>query len=640
MNREQLIQKALWYKNRLLAMSPQEIVHRLQERARREIDKHHRFTPNDMHDPGSLPSIPGLREGLAALPSSLAQEWSVSAEKIRSGQFHFLGLGWPASSGTLIWHLDPVTNTAWPNDCYCFSVDFRHNAGRGDVKYVWELNRLQFLQPLAALAAIRQDEDLARFCLNTLESWMEANPPYQGVNWVSGIELALRAISMLVITSCAGEYATPAQRIRILQSLQAHGYWIARYPSAYSSANNHRTAEGLGLFAIGTLCPAFAESAGWRKTGWDILCETARLLILEDGIGAEQSITYTAAVLEELLFGLRLAQNTNLSIPAYYPEKVQRAAEALRWFVDSSGHHPRIGDDDDAVLIGVWQPHEHYVASIINCAASMLPRPELAISPAEPHLRHALFGNPLPAADTPKGLRTFNQGGYTVARQHNAGRDVLLAFDHGYLGYLSIAAHGHADALSVWLHVGGQPLFVDAGTYLYHGAGEWRTHFRGTAAHNTLMLEQTDSSTMAGAFNWSHKANAQMTASGEVTGGWWVEASHDGYETSFGVTHHRKINYYKESFQIEDRLSGKQSQDVQISFLLHPDITVEQQNKSLILSKGGTPLLRIDAKTPLSFGLEEAWYSPSFGIKNSASKMVWSGTLGPLETSTLQMTIL
>lgn len=640
MNRKQLLEKALWYKNRLLAMSPQEILHRVQERARREIDKNHRFIPSEITDPGKLPVIPGLREGLAALPESLLAEWSAYAEKIRSGQFHFLGMDWPSNSGTAIWHLDPATNTAWPQDTYCFSVDFRHSAGRGDVKYVWELNRLQFLQPLAALAAARRDEDLARFCLHTLESWMEANPPYKGVNWVSGIELALRTISILVITSCVGEYASPAQRIRILQSLQAHGYWIARYPSAYSSANNHRTAEGLGLFAIGALCPAFAESAGWRKTGWDILCETARLLILDDGIGAEQSITYTAAVLEELLFGLALAQKSDLSIPAYYPEKLERAAEALRWFVDSQGNHPRIGDDDDAVLLGIWQPHEHYVASMINSVAGLLQKPELATAPAEPHLRQALFGAPLPPAAAPKGLRTFNQSGYTLSRQHLEKRDILLAFDHGYLGYLSIAAHGHADALSVWLHIDGHPVFVDAGTYLYHGAGEWRAHFRGTGAHNTLMLENADSSTMAGAFNWSHKAKAQMTASGEIKGGWWVEASHDGYEKSFGATHHRKISHHENRFRIEDRLSGTQPADVRISFLLHPDIMVEQQGTSLILSREGKPLLQIESKTPLAFGLEEAWYSPSFGIKLSTSKMVWSGTLSPQETSTLQLTIL
>ena len=30
----------------------------------------------------------------------------------------------------------------------------------------------------------------------------------------------------------------------------------------------------------------------------------------------------------------------------------------------------------------------------------------------------------------------------------------VLTFDHGPVGYLSIAAHGHADTLAVWLSIG------------------------------------------------------------------------------------------------------------------------------------------------------------------------------------------
>lgn len=634
MNKDALVQKALWYKNRLLAMSPQEILHRVEERAKREIDKHHRFTPVEISDPGTLPSIPGLKDGLQNLPASLLDEWQAYAEHSIAGHYHFLGLDWPSVTG-FPWHLDPVTHTEWPHDAYCFSIDFRHSAGRGDVKYVWELNRLQFLQPLAALAARTQDERLARFCLKAVCDWITSNPPYQGINWVSGIELALRVVSILVVSSCVGEYAKPTERVLILQSLQAHGYWIARYPSAFSSANNHRTAEGLGLFAIGTLCPQLEGAASWQKTGWDILCESAQKLILEDGIGAEQSITYTAAVLEELLFGLSLSQSHVLAVPPYYPEKIARAAEALRWFVDQNGNHPRIGDDDDAVLLGIWQQQEHYVTSIVNSIASCLQKPELAILPTEPHLRQALFGLPLSATPSPNGLRTFHQGGYTVARNEES----MLVFDHGYLGYLSIAAHGHADALAVWLHVKGEPVFVDAGTYLYHGAAEWRAYFRSTVSHNTLLLEHTDSSTMAGPFNWSHKANAQMNASGESADGWWVEASHNGYEKNFGTIHYRKISQYKQGYLIQDRLTGSEPKNVRIGFLLHPEITTDTDAESVILSRNGKSLLRIGATTPLSLEIEEAWYSPSFGIKVSTHRIVWSGILSPSETSTLELKI-
>src|SRR5207249_554757 len=72
----------------------------------------------------------------------------------------------------------------------------------------------------------------------------------------------------------------------------------------------------------------------------------------------------------------------------------------------------------------------------------------------------------------------FPAGGYTVMRSGEGAAEQLLLLDHGPLGYLSIAAHGHADCLSLALHFGGQPVLVDPGTYVYHEQPEWRNYFR------------------------------------------------------------------------------------------------------------------------------------------------------------------
>ena len=62
----------------------------------------------------------------------------------------------------------------------------------------------------------------------------------------------------------------------------------------------------------------------------------------------------------------------------------------------------------------------------------------------------------------------FPDGGYTVLRSGEGAEEQLLLLDHGPLGYLSIAAHGHADALSLVMHLGGRPVLVDPGTFTYH----------------------------------------------------------------------------------------------------------------------------------------------------------------------------
>jgi uncharacterized heparinase superfamily protein len=92
---------------------------------------------------------------------------------------------------------------------------------------------------------------------------------------------------------------------------------------------------------------------------------------------------------------------------------------------------------------------------------------------------------------------------------HSARWQVLL--DAGPLGLGSLAAHGHADALSLWASLDGKPLLIDAGTYAYHEDPAWRDHFRSTPAHNTLTLDGKNQSEIHGPFLWGRKAQLALS---------------------------------------------------------------------------------------------------------------------------------
>src|SRR5262249_7717623 len=147
-----------------------------------------------------LPLLPDLSHGLHAmvLTAVLRDKWRDVARRAQAGRFLLLGQEWPGLRGLQQWHLDPVNGRLWPPQRYCFAIGHRHAKGYGDVKFVWELNRLQYLQPIAALSSLDSDAGLARFCADEVESWIDANPPFRGVSWKSGIELALRVVSLLI----------------------------------------------------------------------------------------------------------------------------------------------------------------------------------------------------------------------------------------------------------------------------------------------------------------------------------------------------------------------------------------------------------------------------------------------------------
>ncbi len=247
-------------------------------------------------------------------------------------------------------------------------------------------------------------------------------------------------------------------------------------------------------------------------------------------------------------------------------------------------------------------------------------------------------------------MKHFAEGGYTVDRQPARGAvpDHLLVFDHGRLGYLSIAAHGHADTLAIWLHVGGRPVLIDAGTYLYHAGHEWRDHFRGTVAHNTLTLSGENSSEISGPFNWARKAEARVVAQEGNADTWSVTAEHDGYQETQRVRHLRKVARVSPTeFTLVDMLTGSRGDHrVEIGFLVSPDFEVEAMGTGFAVRSGKQTVLSILNESSLSGWVEtgrtrpeRGWHSPSFGVRQRAPRIVFAGQLATDEPAAFRLVV-
>ena len=115
--------KAFWYWNRLRTMTPGEVAHRVDEKfkkaAGRFIQNHARFELGD----GGLPEIPGIRAELEEIDKELLEKWAELSKAAKANSFTYLGLNWPSGIEGQKWHLDPVTQNAWPKDRYCFDID-------------------------------------------------------------------------------------------------------------------------------------------------------------------------------------------------------------------------------------------------------------------------------------------------------------------------------------------------------------------------------------------------------------------------------------------------------------------------------------------------------------------------------------
>lgn len=577
-------------------MSAGEIAHRFAEKAKKIAAKNRLEGWARYQNDGPTPVLPAIKPLVAAFDPAMRGKVAAVAAEALAGHFHALGRSWPERSSSdlfppELWRLDPATGLLWPGaEEYCFDIAYRHDRQHGDVKYVWEINRLQFLQALAAEAFLTGNVTAVEATEAAITSWFAANPPFRGLAWCSGIEIALRSISLLTVTTLIGERLTPETTAKIRSILAASFRWLERYPSRYSSANNHLIAELSGLHLIALSMPHLPRAARIRAMAERELAHEAGKQFFADGVGAEQSPTYGAFSAEFLLLC-----NACAPLAPAVKARLDRFADHIFWLVDSRGRVPSIGDNDEGRVL-CFDPFGETYAFDVACR----------IKPAE----------------VPTGIRIFRSGGYTVVRNPVW----QIVFDHGPLGYLSIAAHGHADALSFSANIHGTPLLVDPGTYLYHAGHEDRDWYRGTPAHNTLNVQGEDQSCISGPFNWSHRAQCSLDDVAE-TAPWHVTASHDGYQKRFGVRHRRTLKADGDVLVVEDCLLGS-PHVVEIVFQFAPNLELRLEKNVCQVFQADIELATVEFDAAGQITCVEGRVSPAFGLQLAAPRLVWRGKAG------------
>lgn len=108
--------------------------------------------------------------------------------------------------------------------------------------------------------------------------------------------------------------------------------------------------------------------------------------------------------------------------------------------------------------------------------------------------------------------------------------------------------HSHADTFNYELRIEGKPFIVDTGISMYDKTAR-RQYERSTAAHNTVMIGDENSSDVWGGFRIGKRAKVTLLKDFQNE----VEAWHDGFG-SLGK-HYRRFVIDKDHFRIEDSVS-------------------------------------------------------------------------------------
>lgn len=523
------------------------------------------------------------------------------------------------------WQMDPLTGRHAPLD-YAFDIDHRDASVLGDVKYTWEKNRHHHFTVLAAAFCLTEDERYAEETVDQLLSWIEENPFLKGVNWTHALELGIRLIAWtwcwrLLAGSTHYERAF-GKESPFWTSVYQHQWVIENSYSHDSSANNHVIGEMAGQFLASLAWPVFRESSQWQRSAQDRLEEEARAQTWSSGVNREQAFDYHIFVVEFLLLAHLAAREKGMPFSDDFASVLRGMIEVVPQLADVHGNLPRYGDSDDGMALQLAPRNGSRTAWLLECGRCALN----ANVPCEPGpgLASSFLGYPKSNPWSPPviaGPSAFEDAGlYLLASSRRTPDEILVLSDAGPWGYLSIAAHAHADALSFTLHVAGLPILVDPGTYTYYNDERWRLYFRSTAGHNTVGVDGQDQGLSGGLFLWRRHADTKVLEWAPEEDGAVLVAEHDGYTRLAGrPVHRRSLRLAGSHLDVEDELSGKGRHLLEWRFHFAPECNVDLDKARCTVQREHVRIdMALDAAIAwdLVRGAEDGgWYSPKFGVK-------------------------
>lgn len=631
-----------WLVNRLRCMSVPELAYRLRQAAtirlaRRSVG---RAAPPPLPRTLSL----GVR-GAPALARAEVEALLLDAERIEAGHVVLFAerrfdVGVPTA-----WNRDPETGVVAPS-LYRGDIAIGDRELVGDIKHVWELNRHLHLVTLAQAWALTGEARWLDALAHNLRSWFEACPPLTGPNWTSSMELGIRLVNWSLIWQLVGgEHSAlfegdGGQRLRAdwLDSIHAHCRTIARHPSRHSSANNHLIAEMAGLYAGAVTWPCWKESKDWEAQAHRELEHEAQAQFSRDGVNREQAFAYHMFSCECLFVagllgqahGQARGQARSRPFSRAYWTVLQRALRFLRSVRDVDGGLPMVGDADDGCVFrlhaGTGRPGPDRAAQLLALGDTVFGgQPDH--HPGVRWLLHALPGG-RPDCD-PHEVESgwsFPDGGYLLFGNHfGEANEIKGVLDCGPLGYLGIAAHGHADALALSLSVAGEACLVDSGTYSYWQDQKWRDYFRGTSSHNTVRVDGLDQSASGGRFMWLRKARASIERMPASPQEFDFRGSHDGYaRLPDPVLHLRSVRFdgASNTLTVRDEVAARKHHKVEAFWHFAPGLDVRLTSHGLSV-RGKRFVLQMQASgedlhLELVRGAENpplGWYSAAYESK-------------------------
>ena len=542
--------------------------------------------------------------------------------------FPLLGWGRVRIDEFTAWDRDQRFDVAWPRS-YHKLVDTVRAGETCDVKYPWELSRLQVLPVLGQAWVASSDVRYFERFWAILKGWVADNPVGFGVNWTCSMEVAIRAINIVVAANLFAAELTARQRALVVSTLRQHLRHISFNLEMSDVNGNHLLFDRLGLAFVSIALNGPRHARSHRYV--ELLNREISEQFHSDGVHLEHATSYQRLLLEGVALYVLALRRRGARVDEQLQLVATRAALFMASICDNDGGFPCFGDSDsgNVLVLGGQAGNQSTSALAAAVAAGFLTgeAPRASCEAMAPWLSHIEGADPVATAgqgrpnDGRFRLFSFPSGGYYVARS----QDLIVVLRAGATGLKGRGSHDHNDQLSFAVTAFGRPFLVDPGTRTYTESLKAHEQDLSSFSHNTVtVLGLEQGPIVAGSVTATvrqAKANCEEFRAVGQGGAIWrgrISAYHD---RSSGISHSRSLTIHDDgrrsvSIEIEDEVRCSDSNECTGAavFLLDPAWQAKNEGDGSVMlhGRGGRGRFRITEGMG-ALRIERRWISQEYG---------------------------
>lgn len=523
------------------------------------------------------------------------------------------------------WSIDPVTGYEWPMVFYDKVRKITPQGtveNRNDIKYPWELSNSHFLVTLAQAYLLSGNEKYFDAFFRYLEDWKKENPIGMGVNWCCTMDVALRAVNIIIAASILNtEIEAFSEAFQPYYGmLYSHMLFIRDNLEFGFVRENHFLSDIVGLKMLAQCFPNDLVAKKYYGYASKYLRNEICYQICPDGVDHEASTCYHGFVLELFMIALATDSTVRQKLTRVEWERLIRMYQFSR-LLCSFESYPIIGDNDSGRVTDL-NGSGSFRKEIMRFAGNVL-----GVDCTEKNEYCYLIDDAIQdhelSLQINLELNQYHEGGYVLYNSD----DCKLLLHAGSIGRKGKGGHGHNDQTAFVLEVNGQPLIVDPGSMVYERNLELRHKYRSTLSHNCISVARQEQNgiSITKPFKMDHDTNASFCvemSSSEIR----IFSRHEGYWKKLNCHCSRTIRIHDHHIIVEDTLEGSYLGVVSARYYFAVGLHVNQEGSTMSIMKGSQKIASVWFGENVSAQVEQDYVSPDYGVAVEADTVIIMGS--------------